>query len=59
MKKYFTLTVCMLFLSSVFAAESKMEKLPTISAEVEVSKFVGATECYVLFLLEGDRKSVV
>lgn len=58
MKKYFTLTVCMLFLSSVFAAESKMEKLPTISAEVEVSKFVGATECYVLFLLEGTGGSM-
>ena len=60
MKKILLAAVISFGLFSVLAADStasEKEKLPTINAEVEVSKYVSATECYVLFLLEstGDN----
>lgn len=45
-------------LAADFAASGK-EKLPTISAEVEVSKYVSATECYVLFLAESSGENLL
>lgn len=58
MKKAFTFVMIAFLLSSAFAAEQTPEKLPVISAEVEVSKYVGASECYVLFLLEGTGETM-
>lgn len=52
MKKISIFLFCVFFLFCGIAGELKAEKLPTISSEVEVSKYVSATECYVLFLVE-------
>lgn len=59
MKKYFIPLFVMALYSSIFATEQKIERPPTISAEVEVTKYVNATECYVLFLLEGTGETML
>ena len=58
MKKYFLIIFTVVLSSSVLATEQKIESPPTISAETEVSKYVSATECYVLFLLEGTGETM-
>jgi hypothetical protein len=58
MKKYFVFIFVAVLCSSVFATEQKIERPPSISAEVEVSKYVSGTECYVLFLLEGTGETM-
>ena len=61
MKKILFVAMISLGLFSVLAAgstASEKEKLPTISAEVEVSNYVSATECYVLFLLESTGENL-
>lgn len=59
MKKLIGFVVCCCLLFSIFSAEQKNERLPTISAEAEVSKYVTATECYVLFLLEASGENML
>lgn len=62
MKKIFLLAVISFAMLSLLAADSTAsgkEKLPTINAEVEVSKYVSATECYVLFLAESSGDSLL
>lgn len=54
MKIYFVLIGAIFLLHSASGAELKTEKPPMLSAEVEVTKYVRATECYVLFLLAGS-----
>lgn len=59
MKKMLGFTLCFCFLFSSYAAEQKNEKPPTLSAEVEMSKYVPANECYVLFLLEASGENML
>ncbi len=56
--KKFLLTL--MVLSGLFSASALFgtERLPTIGAEVEVSQYADATECYVLFLLESTGGSL-
>lgn len=58
MNKFSIFTLAVFLLLSGLACERKAEHLPTVSSEVEVSKYVGATECYVLFFLEGSGKNL-
>ena len=53
MKQCIIVLCCILYLSWSVVAGSSKENFPTISAEAEVSKFVHADECYVLFLLSS------
>lgn len=58
MKQCIIVLCCILYLSWSVVAGSSKENFPTISAEAEVSKFVHADECYVLFLLSSTGDSM-
>ncbi len=55
MKKIVVCLTALLLCFAVFAAE---ERMPNLVAETEVFEYVPATECYVLFLLEGCEGSM-
>ena len=46
-------------LFAAFAAEPKAVPTPTLSVSAEVSKYVPATECYVVFLLETSGENML